>query len=130
MKKINFNIFFSTLFIFIILSSCGASGKDPGKLLHKSGLNIDDYEIIYQEDNLERESSAWDNFTYSLKINDNSQELKKQLDELVSKSENWTLKDGQYIFNKEMEDSWDLSIHVNLQHSEIHIEYMEYNIFS
>lgn len=130
MKKVNFKFFFSTLFLFVILSSCGTSGKDPEALLRKTGLKIDDYEIISQVDNLERGSSAWDVFTYSLKVKDDSQELRKQLDELVAKNENWTFQDGKYIFHKEKEDSWYLSIDVRLQHSEIHIEYTKYNIFS
>ena len=99
-------------------------------MLHEAGLKVDDYEIVSQSDNLERGASAWDCYDYSLKIKDDPQALKSQLDELVAKHENWTFQDGQYVFNKEKEDSWDLSIYVNLHNSEIHIEYMEYNIFS
>ena len=130
MKKHQILRFIFPLFLIFILTSCGASGKDPGELLRMSGLKIDDYEIIYQEDNLERESSAWDDFKYALEIKDNREELKNQLDKLVKNNQNWTFENDQYVFHEEDEDNYSLSIYVNPYNSELSMEYCKYNIFS
>lgn len=126
----NFLVYICPLFLILILNSCGISGTNPESMLREAGLKVNDYEIVSQSDNLERDASAWDYYDYYIKIKDDPQTLKRQLDELVAKNQNWTFHDGKYVYNKEKEDSWDLSIYVNLQNSEIHIEYMEYNIFS
>ena len=129
MKKSNLKIFFSILLIFISFCSCGISGKDPGKLLRKAGLKIDNYEIIYKEDNLERESSAWDNFQYCLKVEEDNAELKNQLEKLISQNEHWVSINGGYEYNQEEDGNYELSISVSLEHSTIEIHYLKYNIF-
>ena len=129
MKKSNFKIFFATLLIFISFCSCGISGKDPGKLLRKAGLKIDNYEIIYQKDNLIRESSAWDNFEYFLKVEEYNAELKNQLEKLISQNDHWVRVNGGYEYDQEEDGDYELSISVSLEHSTIEIHYLKYNIF-
>lgn len=128
MKRLNILLLFS-LSLLWILNSCGISADNPESMLREAGLKVEDYEVVSQGDNLDRGASAWDGFDYEIKFKDDPKELKAQLDKLVATNEFWSLQDGLYVYSR-FEESWDLVIHVNLQQSQINIDYSVYNYYS
>lgn len=120
----------SSIILIFFLTACGISGKDPKAILKSAGLKINDYEIVSQSDNLQRDASAWDSFEYVLRVKDDKEELTKQLDNLVSNNEHWSKENATYTFFDEDDDSFYLSITVLPNESLISIDYSKYNIFS
>lgn len=122
------------LFLFpVMLIGCGPNPSDPKALLKEANLDLPDYTVALQGDNLERGASAWDCYDYKLKLNkpiDDS--FINQLKELVKTDSNWTYnaEHNLYEYHNIQNDSYDLAIYVDIATSEVQISYMEYSLLS
>ena len=127
------NKYFKIIIIFLTVCfyNCqGLSDHSPDSLLKRAYLELSEYSIESQDDNLDRSQSAWDYYTYNIRVPEHLENsLTLKMNELVKTNNLWTYdeEDGLYIFHEEKDEDYELSIYVDLNSMTIYIHYMEYD---
>ena len=115
----------------VCLVACnGIHSDSPDSMLKVAGLKIEKYEIEYQDDNLERTASAWDNYTYILKLpTPIDRSLVSRLKELVKTDPNWEYlpEENEYHYEKDKPDDYNLSIYIDLTRATVRLDYYIYD---
>ena len=108
----------------------GISSDSPDSMLKVAALKIEKYEIEYRDDNLERTASAWDNYTYILKLpTPVDKSLVSRLKELVKTDPRWEYlpKGNIYRYEKVKPDDNNLSIYIELTRATVRLDYYVYD---
>ena len=89
--------------------------KNPTKIASEAGFSLPPYDVISQEDNMDRGTSAWSSYHWELKLKEPlSNNQVKELDNLVKKDELWKYdqETRAYIYYRDGWDSESPSIHI------------------
>lgn len=103
--------------------------KDPDKILSKAHVKLPAYEVVYQDDNMDRDASAWSEYEWRLKLKEPLDEKDmSRLDKKVADDENWSYDEGEscYVFNSNDNDRGIL-IYIFVENGEVHMQYMWYD---
>lgn len=120
------------LFLISLTACSGISPNDPSSILKATGLDIANFEIEHKYDNLDRTASAWDDYTYILKINhETCTAIIPELDKLAKEDPNWEeiKTNEEYRYEREKDFDFSMLVHVNIGERRIYVDYMEYESF-
>ena len=103
--------------------------ESPRRILNISGLSYSDFTIADSSDNMERASSAWSSYEYTLQVNSPTK-LQKKVEKLVVEDSNWSKSEsGEYCYIID-DNSIMLSIYISPDCSTIKIDYSWEDFFS
>ena len=106
--------------------------QNPKKIADEAGFDLPAYTVIYQNDNMDRAASAWSSYEWKLKVNEPLEKtVIDQLNKLVNEDSNWSYspESHTYEYSIEEEDRY-FSITINVDESEVHMDYNWYDILS
>ena len=115
--------------------SCGYNrgAKNPSLISNEAGFNLPSYIVVRQTDNMDREASAWSEYSWELKLDKPLSEKNiDELTQLVNKDPNWSYDSSKriykYVFEKE--GSENITISINVDTGVINMEYAWWDAFS
>lgn len=115
----------------VCLTACnGISSDSPDSMLKSAGLKLDKFEIEYSDNSLERTASAWDCYTYILKLpTPADKSLVSRLKALVKTEPGWEYlqETNEYHYEKDVSEDYNLTIYVDLNNSTVRIDYYVYD---
>ena len=105
--------------------------SDPSKIASVAHFKLPDYEVIEQNDNMDRGTSAWSSYYWKVKFKDplNEKSIKK-LDKLAKKYSNWTYKPEikSYCYSDVDEGECNVSISINIEENTASMSYEWWDI--
>lgn len=108
--------------------------ENPKKIASEAGFSLPSYDVVSQEDNMDRSASAWSSYQWELKLKEPlSNDQIEELDKLVKKDELWKYDQEAkaYIYNREDLDSDSPSIHIVVhKNGEVYMSYDWYDMLS
>ena len=103
--------------------------ESPKRILKISGLSYSDFTIADGSNNMDRATSAWTNYEYTLQVNSPAK-LQKKVEKLVVKDSNWSKSEsGEYCYELSNE-SIMLGIYISPDCSTIKIDYSWWDFLS
>ena len=135
LKVVGWTILSFFLLIVLLLTTVFVMGRreaniaeSPGRILKISGLSYSDFTIADNSDNMDRASSAWSSYEYTLQVNSPTM-LQKKVEKLVAEDSNWSKSEsGEYCYT--LDGSIMLSIYISPDCSTIKIDYSWEDFFS
>lgn len=109
--------------------------KDPKKIAAEAGFELPDYVVVEQTDNMNRSSSAWSDYQWTLRLVEPlTEEQIQHLNTLVTKDRQWSYRptDRTYVYdtNPALEDDRPvINIHMRAD-GEVWLEYMWWDFFA
>ena len=104
-----------------------AIAESPKKIANEAGFKLPDYDVVEQYDNMDRGASAWSNYTWIVKLKEPlSDKDIKRLNRLVEKERQWIYdkKTHTYQYNQNPEDGPCITIIVDVDKTQVRLEYM------
>ena len=131
-KLIKFSI---ALILLFFVFSCGYNrvAKNPSLISNEAGFNLPSYIVVRQTDNMDREASAWSEYSWELKLDKPLSEKNiDELTQLVNKDPNWSYDSSKRIYKYvlEKEGSENITISINVDTGVINMEYAWWDAFS
>ncbi|MGM9824858.1 MAG: hypothetical protein ACI3Z8_00270 [Paludibacteraceae bacterium] len=135
LKVVGWTILSFFLLIVLLLTTVFVMGRreiniaeSPRRILKISGLSYSDFTIADSSDNMDRASSAWSSYEYTLQVNSPTK-LQKKVEKLVVEDSNWSKSEsGEYCYT--LDGSIMLSIYISPDCSTIKIDYSWEDFFS
>lgn len=123
------------LSLIIIVSACGdhRTAKNPAAIADEAGFSLPEYSVVSQDDNMDREASAWSEYDYEIKLNNplSSKQI-KELNNLVAKDSHWTYDSAKriYTYFYSDEESKNIRIDIYVYSNTVKMAYAWYDIFA